>query len=195
MSVRSTMAQLILRTRTLIGDPGSLVFTDQQIQDELDQCRHEVSIPQGSLQPKPTWLPGGVLQWLDYFGPPFVEDDVQVLNASFSPLVLSSNDPFVSHFVLGVSVVPPVYMVGRYFDVYRGCVSLLQMWLANLKLEYDFRGEGGIGFSRSQRQRNIQELIKHYTRMIKPRVGRLSRNDLSSGSSLPSSSNLPPWWW
>ena len=67
MAVRSTMqTNLIPRVRLLIGDPagGSQVFTDQDVQDVLDESRQDI----GNMGLTPYWTySGSSAQVLDYY--------------------------------------------------------------------------------------------------------------------------------
>jgi hypothetical protein len=66
MAVRSTMTQIITRVRTLINDPSgaSQIFTDQDMQDVLDDSRQDYM--NEVLTTKPTFV-SGTIQYLNYW--------------------------------------------------------------------------------------------------------------------------------
>src|SRR6478609_5828318 len=120
MAVRPTMNNLISRTRALINDPGgtSQIFDDSEIQSVLDAGR--VDVLNHSLRAVPTFS-GSSLQYLNYYAQEWTdweEDYVfkQYLSVPVTPAVF---EPIAGHFVFAASTLPPVFITGKSFDLYR----------------------------------------------------------------------------
>lgn len=164
MPVRSTMTQLIARTRLLIADTsGSPTFQDQDVQDTLDECRDDVRYE--LLQAAPSIVnaasTGNIAKivWADYYSRyQWWESDL-VLEGNTpnvgSWLVLSAlaSDYITGHwqfeltpFVNGTvpGQYPPVYIAyGKTYDLYLAASKLLELWAAQLaSTTFDFSQDG-----------------------------------------------------
>lgn len=164
MPVRSTMANLITKVRSLINDPagGSQVWADQDIQDQLDRTRFDVRYEQ--LTPAPTILNAAstnnqpAVIWADYYSRyRWFEDDIvlQGVNvgssAAWIVLTPAASENFYGHWQFEINVFtsgtapsqyPPVFATGKSFDVYMAAANLLEMWAAKYTLAYAFTADG-----------------------------------------------------
>jgi hypothetical protein len=192
MAVRSSMAQLIARTRLLIGDPvsGSSQFLDQDLQDSLDETRDDVRYEM--LTAAPTIVnsagTGNVAStfWADYYSRfQWWESDV-VLLGNTSPVgppwvVLTplSSDYITGHwmfdsltpFTTGTipGQFPPVFAVGKVYDLNRACANLLDIWAGTVTRAYTFTSDGQ-QFQREQMYQMMQKQAKAFRAKAKPLI-------------------------
>lgn len=152
MAVRSSMAQLIGQARQLIGDLGGPRedFTDQNVQDVLDAHRSEVRYE--LLRPIPDIVPGqnGVLTaqfvWASYQSQfQYWEADVVIqglnttTNQPWVVLTPTSFEYINGKWTFAVTLpniatppgqYPPVYAVGKVYDLYATAADLLERRIA-----------------------------------------------------------------
>lgn len=204
MAVRSTMASLITKVRSLINDPagGSAVWTDQDVQDQLDRTRMDVRYE--LLRAAPTILnaPSTANQpsiiWADYFSSfQWWEDDV-VLQGTNIPTaaswvvltpVLTENE--VGHWAFEASVFtagtvpgqyPPVFATGKSYDVYMAAANLLEMWAVKLALAYDVTTDGQ-QFRRSQQMSGLSNAARMYRQQARVVSVTPRRRDLQAATT------------
>lgn len=180
---RSSMAALIARVRILINDVASpQIFTDDQIQDVLDEGREDVV--NRALQPKPTFS-GSTIQYLNYYHPygGFESDYIlkQYMTITVTP---SSVEEIAGHFTFASSTLPPVYVAtGKIHDVYRAAADLMERRAAKVVLEYDVV-VGGQTFRRSQALDMLEKRIKTLRMKQRPRsIGTVRTDFAGSGQS------------
>src|SRR5579862_671494 len=112
MSIRSSMAPLIARARLMINDPAGAPqqFTDQQIQDTLDDWRSDVRYEQ--LTPAPSIVntsnsdagPADFI-WADYYSLfHWWESDMVIQDGHFIVLTPLTSDYVVGHWQFEVNV-------------------------------------------------------------------------------------------
>lgn len=164
MAVRSTMANLITKVRSLINDPagGSQVWTDQDVQDQLDRTRLDIRYE--ALTAAPVLLNAASTNnqpsviWSDYYSRyQWWEDDVVIqgvnvgTSAAWIVLTPVASENFYGHWQFENSVFttgtvpgqyPPVFATGKSFDVYMAAANLLEMWAAKYALAYAFSADG-----------------------------------------------------
>jgi hypothetical protein len=180
------MAELISRVRGLVGDPAGAdqVFLDDEVQAALD--RYQTVVRYARLRPEPTPLPSpaGVLEYRDYYAAVGDwEADEQLYDAAWQPLTPVSADRLTGHWTFASpGQPPPVYIVGKFYDVFGAAADLLEQWAAKAKLEYDFATDGQ-SFSRSQKARALLALAQEYRRRQQPAVAVQARADVG------------PWSW
>src|SRR5260221_614858 len=178
MPVRASMAPIILRLRSLINDPASVSqqWSDSLLQDVLDASRQDVNYL--SLIPYPTYS-GSSLQYLDYYAQDIGdwEDDTTLFQYLTTQVTPSVSEPIVGHWQFATSTFPPVFLVGKTYDLYRSAADLLERLAASWVLSYDFSSDGQ-SFKRSQAAIGLQGLAKTYR--MKQRAGTISmtRSDL-----------------
>jgi hypothetical protein len=178
MAVRSTMSALIARVRVLINDTsGTPTFTDQIIQDVMDEARADIrNMP---LIAKPTYS-GSTIQYLDHYSKMGGWEDDLVIKQYLTQVVTpSASEPIAGHFAFAASTLPPLYITGKIFDVYRSAADLLERLAAQWVLSYNVSVDGQ-SLQRGQAAIALQNLAKTYRRQ--QRAGTIStfRSDLAS---------------
>lgn len=179
------MSALIGRVRLLIADPAgaSQQFQDQDIQDTLDASR--MNIRYAVLRPQPTLQWSGVYNYTDYYADvDWWEDDIQLVDSAFNTLTPATTDNITGHWTFVKSPngqLPPVFIVGKYYDTYAAAANLLEMWAAAWARNYSFATEGN-SFSRNQATQNMLALAAQYRKQARPRKTLLTRDDIDSTS-------------
>ena len=177
MAVRATMAELISRMRTLIGDPAgaSQIFDDQTIQDYLD--RHRTSVRYVQLRAAETILVGGTVEYRDYYADyGNWEADEELYDGTYKELTPATADRLTGHWAFTTNQQPPVLIVGNYYDVYGAAADLLEAWAAQLKLAYAFTTDGQT-FNRQQQLSMLLEMARGYRRQQRPMSVGMVRSD------------------
>lgn len=175
MTVRASMADLISRVRLLVADPAgaSQVFDDQTVQNALD--RHQIVVRYAELRAEPTFGAAGLYQ--DYYaGMGDWEADEVLYDAAYIALTPSAADRLTGHWTFEAGQLPPVYIVGKSYDVYAAAADLLEAWAAKEKLSFDFNADGQ-AFQRSQKARALLSLAAQYRRQQRPVSVTLVRGD------------------
>jgi hypothetical protein len=162
---RASMAGLITRLRRLIADPAGAgqVWTDDELQDALDARRQDARYLE--LAPAETIQPGGAVAYLDYYAPcGDWEDDEKLYHGStWVELSPTSQDLIVGKWSFSAHQNPPVYLVGKAYDLYAAAANVLEAHAAKLKLKYDFASNGQ-QFQRSQQVSHLLSLAAQYRR-------------------------------
>jgi hypothetical protein len=186
MAVRSTMSALIARTRLLINDPSSATqqFADQDIQDILDESRADII--NMALIPKPTFT-GALIQYLNYYTDLGGWEDDLVLKQFLVTIVTPTlSEPIAGHWQFATTTLPPIYLTGKTYDIYRGAADLLERWAARYVTRFDFTSDGQ-SFRVSQAPAQLQALAKTYRMKQRAHSITAIRSDLNNGaiSTLP----------
>ena len=185
MAVRSTMAAVIARLRLLINDPAgvSQQFADQDIQDVLDANRQDVQYL--ALDGYPTYS-GNNLLYLDYYtSMGDWENNTTLWQYRTLRVTPSLSEPIVGHWQFAQTTLPPVFLLGSTFDVYRAAADLLERLSARWALSYDVNVDGQ-SLRRSQALPALLALARQYRMQQRPVLIDASRSDLNAGSSGPS---------
>lgn len=202
MPVRSSMSQIITRVRTMIFDPSSTSqqFDDQTIQDSCDEfvdfIRYE------PLQIAPTIINTAstgnqpAVVFIEYFSRyQWWESDVVLqgnnipTNAAWTVLTPSQSDYINGHFWFESPSTewtsptvpgqyPPVFATGKIYDLNWVAANLLEFWGAALAGAYDVSVDGQ-NLRRSQLMTAKLTLASYYRRLAKPRVTKLTRDDVT----------------
>lgn len=197
MAVRSTMSAIIARVRLMISDSGGTEqFTDQQIQDTLDESRNDIRYEGELIAPSLVnvgntqngaqtifadyysayqwWESDVVLQGNGPTGLPWV-----VLTPYFADCLTGhwqfEADVFNSPSVPGQ--LPPIFATGKVYDLYAASASLLEMWAAVMIGRFDVTVNGQT-MRRSQIAANMLTMANRYWLRAKPVVGKLKRSDV-----------------
>lgn len=186
---RSSMAALISRVRLLIndvipaGNPGNgQIFTDDQIQDVLDEGR--VDVVNKELIAKPTFS-GATIQYLNYYSELGGWEDDYVLKQYLTVLEIpSSVEPIAGHFTFSANVFPPVYVTGKIFDVYRSAADLLERQAAQWALAYNVTMDGQ-SLQRGNATVALQNLAKTYRMKQRAKMGDVKRGDIAARGHRP----------
>src|SRR6266567_9019686 len=179
MAVRNSMAALILRVRDMINDPqgASQVWSDQQIQDTMDESR--VDYGNEALQAVPSFS-GATIQYLDYYHDLGGWEDGMVLKQYLTQVVTpTTSEPIAGHWSFSTSKLPPIYITGSLHDIYRAAADLLERWAAKWVLSYGFSSDGQ-SFQRQQAAQMLQALAKTYRMKQRPRMIIATRSDLTA---------------
>jgi len=184
MAVRSTMqTSLIPRVRQLISDPSgpAQVFADQDIQDVLDESRQDVyTLPLTGV----LTYASGTPQYLDYESELGGWEDGYVLKQFWTIVVTPSvSEPIAGHWSFTANTLPPVFITGKLYDVYRAAADLLERRAAYWQGEngYDFSSDGQ-SFRRSQAATGLIKLAETYRRKQRAGVITLTRGDMNAGA-------------
>jgi hypothetical protein len=173
MTARSTMADLITKTRLLIGDPliagtpPTSTFSDNEIQDALDSRRVEVTECQ--LAFRPFTAPGGTVTFHDYYAPRgYWEDTVVLKDRTYAVITPDTADLLTGHWTWVANEIPPIYITGLTYDTHGAAYDLLQAWAGKVAREFDF-GTDQQTFNRSQKREGLIALANEYARRTLPR--------------------------
>lgn len=188
MTARATCADIIARVRLMVNDRGGTpVFSDDQLQDTLDQRRDDLRylglIPAETISGPPNQ---GQVTWLDFYAPDGMgwwEEDAQLVSNVFAPLAPATSDWIVGHWTFTSNQLPPAYIVGKTFDLYAAAADTLEEWIALLKLEYTTTQEKDV-FARTERIANMEMLAERYRAKQRPRTATLVRDDTHPDSDI-----------
>ena len=178
MAARASLASLITRVRTLIDDNATTkTFTDDEVQAALDNWRTDVRYLE--LRPAETRTSSGV-EYRDYYAPcGDWEADAVLYDSGYATLTPTTSEYQAGHWAFTTGVTPPVYIVGKTFDVYAAAADLLEMWAAREKLSFDFDTDGQ-SFKRSQKAAALLALAREYRRQQRPASVLMDRGDIRS---------------
>jgi hypothetical protein len=117
--------------------------------------------------------------YLDYYSDlGWWEDDTtfwQYLTVSTTP---TTSEPIVGHWSWAATLLPPVYLIGKTYDLYRGAADLLERWAAKWALSYDFSSDNQ-SFHRSQASLQLRATAKEYRKKQRASIISLTRGDLN----------------
>jgi hypothetical protein len=184
------MSDLITRVRLLIGDPNpaptgqTMQFQDQDVQDVLDAGR--VNVRNALLRPTVTLTTSGVLNYEDYYADEGNwEADVTLQDGHFTILTdFTAADYLTGHWNWNLpspGKIPPIFITGKYYDIYRAAADLLERWAATWLRSYDFSADGQ-SFHRSQAAKAMMDQAKAYKRQSLVHVIPLVRSDMQDAS-------------
>lgn len=201
MAVRSSMAALITETRLLINDPNPnpgvsvTIFSDQQIQDHLDDpltSRFDIRYEQLAYGPTLVNLSGqqsgsAVYIWADYYSSySWWETDVVIQDGHYIVLSPVASDYITGHwqfeltpFVNGTAPgqQPPLFITGKAYDLNGAAKTLWLLRAALLATAYDFTADGQT-FHRSQQMAMCMKMADYYGCRTHARSITLQRDDL-----------------
>lgn len=167
----------------MIADPAgaSQVFTDDEVQDALDA--HRMDVRYLELTAAETLQQSGPVLYKDYYAPysPW-ESDETLVNGSWAAVTPTTAERFNGHWTFAAGQDPPVYIIGKVFDLYGAAADLLETWAAKLKLEFDFSADGQ-SFQRAQKATRLLELAGEYRQKQRPVVIRQVRADAAPASA------------
>lgn len=165
MPVRPTMSKIIQRVRLLVNDPSPnftdtvVQFSDQDVQDVLDSTRQDMRYL--VLAPAPTYS-GSTLSYFDYYSDlGDWEDDLTLWQWRINQMTPATTDNIVGHWTFAKTTLPPVYITGKTFDIYRCAADLLERLSARWALSYSVSVDGQ-NLQRSQAFTMIQDLAHNY---------------------------------
>lgn len=183
MAVRSTMSDLIARVRLMVFDTTAPeVFTDQQVQDKLDECREDIRYE--LLIPRVTYINPGGIQYNDYYAARgFWEADELIIWGDFTTRTPVTSDEIVGHWTFS-NQLPPLLIAGKRYDLYRAAADLLDYKIAALSAtQVDFSSDGQT-FHLSQQLTFLEKRALDYRRKQQARASVGGRNDAGASTTL-----------
>jgi hypothetical protein len=173
VAVRSTMADVIARLRTEIGDEdeggdASPHWTDEQLQDFLDARRTDVFLVE--LRTAESYSAGSV-GWRDYFAPRGLwEADAALYDAGRSTVDAAdySADLVLGHWTFAASRTAPLYVTGRCYDLHASAADVFEAWASGEKFRHIYSGDSGESSAPSRRSDELNALALAQRRRAGP---------------------------
>ncbi len=194
------MEALIAETRLMIADPvpptGKPQFTDQQIQDHLDNWRDDVRYEQLTPAPSVVNVANNIngtadFIWADYYSLyHWWETDITIQDGHFIVLTPVASDYLVGHWQFELNVFtagvvpgqyPPLFATGKTYDLNGTAAELLEFWAATAARSFDFTSDGQT-FHRSQMATALLRQADYYRRKARVKTIRAVRSDLTTSS-------------
>lgn len=184
MAVRSSMADLITRTRTLIADPNATSFTDQQVQDALDETRQDL-VRARMGRPVDT----GLLPDKSYYYSPLpnLESSVYIFRNAEEMASSTVIDNVAGGEVGDFNLIDGSFIINgdgldrwitaRSYNVRTAARNLLTALLGQLRGEYD-AAVGSLKAQRSQQISNVEAQICSIGRTAGLTVAKSYRSDV-----------------
>lgn len=185
MAVRSSMADLIARVRSMTQDTGNpSQFTDQDVQDILDN--NKTFVRYALLEPKPTLANGGIIAYNDFYAEVGDwESDATLYGPGFAVLTPSVSDLIAGHWQTNLPSPGqplPVYIVGQFYDRFAAAAELLERWAAAWARNYAFMADGA-SFQRQQASQMMLTQAAQFRAQAKARTGKQTRDDVSDNQT------------
>jgi hypothetical protein len=165
--IRSTMADLVTRLRTLVGDPASdtQAFTDDDLQGFLDERRTDVV--EAELLPMLSNVVGSTM-YREFVAPRrWWESGVVLKGTAGTPLTPDAADLIAGRWTFTAGEAIPVYVTGSYFDLYGTAQAVLEAWAAKVAREFDF-GTDQQSFDRSNKREGLLAVAREFARKAIP---------------------------
>jgi hypothetical protein len=141
---------------------GSETFSDDQLQESLDERRTDVV--EAQLRTRPSFGDPGLIVFKEYFAPRrWWEDTVVLRNGQGTVLTPDVADLIAGHWSFTTGKAAPVYITGSFFDLYGSASTVLDMWAALTSREFDFSTDQQ-DFSRSQKREGLLATAREYAR-------------------------------
>jgi len=178
MTARYSMSDIILQLRLMVNDANSLEFTDDQLQDILDQ-RAFIANYEG-LNTLETILPGGTVEYKEFqANNQYFETDTILTDSAFNTLMPDTADFKLAYFTFNTSQVIPLLIYGWYYDMNAAAADVWDLKAAKYASEFDFSVDGGT-YNKSQRVKNAQTQAKEYRAksITSSSIGIITRTDV-----------------
>lgn len=206
MAVRSSMAALIASTRQLIGDVATPQdFLDQDIQDVLDanrdEIRYELLSPMPDIQPGQNGSLAATFVWASYQSDfQYWETDVVIQGVdvptgkSWVILTPATFEYIPGKWTFAVTLpniatppgqFPPVFAVGKVYDLYGAAAMLLERRIALRSLTLFDGSAQGVQLRLSQIIGTWERLAQTYWRHAWIRTMDLVRTDIAPDRGVP----------
>lgn len=162
MAARTSMTDLIARLRVMVGDTaGSPTFTDNDLQDALDERRTDVV--EAALRYRPSTGPTALL-FTDWFAPRrWWEDSVVLSGAGGNTLTPDSSDLIAGHWIFTAGTAVPVYITGAFYDMNGTAAAVCQQWAAAVARDFDF-GTDQQQFDRTGKREGLLAVAAEFQR-------------------------------
>jgi hypothetical protein len=168
----------------MINDPSAVQFSDQVVQDRLDENRTDVRFLQ--LSAAPTLVnTSGVANYIwdtYYAGFQYWESDWVLSDGKFATLTPVSVDEITGKITFTSTApgqIPPVFITGKVYDIYATAADLLEFWSASYVLRYTFASDGQT-FNIGQITTQLTALAKTYRNKAQARTVPIVRSDLAN---------------
>lgn len=175
---RSTLAAMITKVRGLIDDPAGAgaIFTDDQIQEALDDRRDEARYY--PLAEHETIAPGGAsTSYLTFTSPVGAwEGGVELVNASYTVLTPATSDLWAGRWTFNAEPDLPVMITGFTHDVY-GAAGDLLLQRATIESDSFSVSADGLSLQRGEKQANYQARAYDLLAKARTRSIRMVRTD------------------
>ena len=142
MAVRSSMTELITHLRLLANDQNSEEFSDQELQDVLDQNARIASYEQ--MTPIENVTSNGVTEYKAFQSERlYFESDAKIYNTSYSELTPETSDFKLAYFTFSASQNPPVLIYGWWYDINAAAADVWELKASKYASLFDFDADGG----------------------------------------------------
>ena len=142
MAVRSSMADLITHLRLLANDQNSDEFTDQELQDVLDQHAYVAGYEQ--MTPIENITSEGVTEYKAFQSERlYFDTDAKLYNTSYSELTPDTSDYKLAYFTFSTSQDLPVLIYGWWYDMNAAAANVWELKASKYASLYDFDADGG----------------------------------------------------
>ena len=197
MAVRATMVDLIRLVRDEVGDELPYQFDDQRVQNWLDNYqsvyRYQILIA------APDIGPNGIVSFANYYAPDDVhwwESDALLIDRSWNIVEPMTSDWLTGHWVFDLTTLPdlsgqtpPVYIIGKTYDVMGAAADYLTAWASREARRYDF-SDKQVSYKRSQVAGALRAQAAEYRARMRPQVAQVTRSDVGQKSGI----NAFDWW-
>lgn len=158
---RATMVDLIARARLLIGDNAGTLLTDDEIEGALDARRKEYRYVRLEFAADPS--PVGAMTKVFYADREHWEKDAALYDAGYELIDPGdySADYLIGRWEFTSPKTPPVFIVGKSYDMYGSAADLVETLIALQRAQYDF-SSGDQSFKRSQQIVHLSTLAAQY---------------------------------
>lgn len=166
MAVRASMADIITRLRGLVGDPNTgdpslAAFTDEQLQQFLDERRTDVI--EARLQ---GFLAGNI--YTDFKAPHgWWEDSVVLIDGSGETITPDASDLVVGRWTITDGASIPVFISGSFYDLYGSAQAVCEAWAAKVAREFDFATDQQ-KFDRTGKREGLLLVAREFARKAVP---------------------------
>ncbi len=203
MAARASMIDVIARVRVMIGDTAAAPnqqFDDNAVQDVLDLTR--VNVRNALLRPAPSLAASGLMIYSDYYADiGNWEKDVVIQNAAFTVVAdMATSDELTGHWTWTLpspGKIPPLFITGKYYDIYAAAADLLERWAAVWTRAYNATIDG-VSLQRGQVATAMLAQAKQYRKQQLPHSIPMVRSDLeddtSSANLIVGNADVMGWW-
>ncbi len=186
MATRTSMTELFARTRRMIGDEGTAQFSDEDLQDVLDQ--HRATFRYFELCAMEDKLQGGSVEFKEFWAVDPSENLYQHFEGTagtalfFTDSTYGTVTPDVFNllegkFRFGTAPNRPVRLSGFNYDLYGASAQLLDEWAAAVKRCID-TSDGNQKIYLSQQFAMITAKAEQYRKKMKPVQITMIRSDM-----------------
>ena len=163
MTIRSAAYSVRLLVSRLVNDEAGDYHSDGEIQNALDRYRREARYL--ILDALPTYAEGGTASYLTFTAPNglmYWESDGVVTDNDYTVLTPTTEDWTNGRWTFSAAQNRPLHITGYYHDPYNAAADLLEVRLAMIAENYDFRTSDGDAYNRSQAREGLEKLIAKY---------------------------------